>query len=101
MSFLKSIAVLGVRQRDAHRARLVQTNYRAMESVPQVRVRELDASRARVDAHVHVDVALADFEQVGARRQVAGDGMRLGALDDDFGRKLDERVRIETARTCR
>ena len=69
-------ALIDARHRDAHRGRLFQANYRAVEAVPEVRIGEFGVLLAGVDLDAHVDVALADLDDVDARPQLAD--QRLG-----------------------
>ena len=74
-------ALVDARQRNAHRCRLLQANYSAVQPVAQVGVGKFGVLVAGVDLDAQVDVALADLDQVDARAQLAAERLRLGALD--------------------
>jgi hypothetical protein len=71
-----------------------------VQSVALVRIRELDAGGAGVDAHAQVDVTLAHFDEVHAGPHGARDRLRLLTLHVDFGRILDERLGPEASGTA-
>src|SRR5688500_8242725 len=81
-----------------NRRRLSQTNYRAMQPVPQIRVGKLGVQAACMDADAQVDVSFADLDDVDAGTQLADQRLGLGPLDVELGGKFDQRFGREPAR---
>ena len=90
-------ALVDARQRHLEPHRCVQANYRAVQAVSQVGVGELGMRGTGVDADAQVDVAFANFEQVGSRVELASHGVRPRAADHHLGRIFDQRLGLEAA----
>jgi hypothetical protein len=94
-------ALVDARHRNAHRCRLLEANYSAMEPMAEVRIGKFGVLFARVDLDAHVDIAFANLDHVNARPQLADQRLHRGALDDQIGRILDQGFGLEAARTPR
>jgi len=90
-------ALVDARQRNAHRRGLLEANYSAMQPMPQVGIGKLGVLVASVDLDAHVDITLADLDDVDARTQLADEGQWFGALDVEFRGVLNQGLGCESA----